>query len=67
MPSHVVVGADGEPAQLVRADHVDHRHRRLHRDPVGQRGGRVGGVQVVVPAVVADQLGDRASLGEDPR
>ena len=36
-----------EPRELVGPDHVDHRHRRLDRDPVVQR--RVGGDDVDVP------------------
>ena len=48
------------------ADHVDHRHRRLDGDPVGERVRGVGGVQVPVPAVVAHQLGERIAAGQHP-
>jgi uncharacterized membrane protein len=54
-----------QPAQLAGPDEVDHRHRGLDRDPVGQRCAGVDRVQVVVPAVVPHQRGHRVPLGQD--
>jgi len=64
---HVVtVGhvADPQPGQFVGADHVDHGHGCFHRHPGHQGRFERGGVQVVIPFVVADKLGQRPVLGE---
>jgi len=60
----VVGRAVAQPGELASADDVRQRHRGVHRHPVGQRGVGRGGVHVILPAVVPDQLGQRRRLPE---
>jgi len=62
---HVVaVGrrADQQARELAGPDDVGEGHRRVHRHPVGERRFRRRGVDVVVPAVVLEQLRQRPGV-----
>jgi hypothetical protein len=57
-------GAYPEPLQLAGPDHVGEGHRRVHCHPVRQRRLGRRGVDVIIPAVVLDQLRQRAGLAK---
>ena len=53
-----------EPVELARADDVHEGHGALDRHPRGQRRLAGGRVEVVLPGVVLDQLGEGVAVAE---